>query len=68
MRYRNLLLKVFSLGVGIAISFVLIAKVCFESSYDSFYKDIDRTYLILSGIEKGTDLSIFCSVSTFLNS
>ena len=46
MKYRNLLLKVFSLGVGIAISFVLIAKVSFESSYDSFYKDIDRIYQI----------------------
>ena len=46
MKYRNLILKIFSLGVGIAISFVLIAKVSFESSYDSFYKDIDRIYQI----------------------
>ena len=35
-----------SLGVGIALSFVLIAKVSFEASYDSFYKDIDRIYQI----------------------
>ena len=46
MKRKNLILKIFSLGVGIAISFVLIAKVCFESSYDSFYKDIDRIYKI----------------------
>ena len=46
MKNRNLILKVISLGVGIAISFVLIAKVSFESSYDSFYKDIDRIYQI----------------------
>ena len=46
MKNRNLLLKVLSLGVGIAISFVLIAKVSFEASYDSFYKDIDRIYQI----------------------
>ncbi len=41
-------MKVFSLGVGIAISFVLIAKVCFESSYDDFYKDVDRIYTIIT--------------------
>lgn len=46
MKNRNLLLKIFSLAVGIAISFVLIAKVSFEASYDSFYADIDRIYQI----------------------
>lgn len=42
----NNLLKVLSLGVGLAIGCILIAKVCFESSYDNFYKDLDRIYLI----------------------
>ena len=40
------LIKILSLGIGLAIGVVLIAKVCFELSYDSFYKDIDRLYLI----------------------
>ena len=40
------LIKILSLGIGLAIGIVLIAKVCFELSYDSFYKDIDRLYLI----------------------
>ena len=44
MKKRNWILKVFSLGVGLAIGCVLIAKVCFESAYDSFYKDIDRSF------------------------
>ena len=35
-------IKVLSLGVGLAVGIVLIAKVFFELSYDSFYKDIDR--------------------------
>ena len=35
-----------SLGVGLAVGIVLIAKVFFELSYDSFYKDIDRVYTI----------------------
>jgi putative ABC transport system permease protein len=32
--------------VGLAVGIVLIAKVFFELSYDSFYKDIDRVYTI----------------------
>ena len=39
-------IKVLSLGVGLAVGIVLIAKVFFELSYDSFYKDIDRVYTI----------------------
>ncbi len=42
----DILIKVLSLGVGLALSIVLIAKVFFELSYDSFYKDIDRVYKI----------------------
>ena len=34
------------MGVGLAVGIVLIAKVFFELSYDSFYKDIDRVYTI----------------------
>ena len=42
----DILIKVLSLGVGLAVGVVLIAKVFFELSYDSFYKDIDRVYTI----------------------
>ena len=42
----DILIKVLSLGVGLAIGIVLIAKVFFELSYDSFYKDIDRVHSI----------------------
>ena len=40
------MIKVLSLGVGLAIAIVLIAKVFFELSYDSFYKDINQIYSI----------------------
>ena len=47
MRRKNdIVIKVLSLGVGLAIGIVLIAKVFFELSFDRFYKDIDRTYII----------------------
>ena len=45
-KYSDILIKVLSLGIGLAVCIVLIAKVFFELSYDSFYKDIDRVYTI----------------------
>jgi putative ABC transport system permease protein len=45
-RLTDKLIKILSLGIGLAIGIVLIAKVCFELSYDSFYKDVDRIYMI----------------------
>ena len=42
----DILIKVLSLGIGLAVGIVLITKVFFELSYDSFYKDIDRVYTI----------------------
>ena len=45
-RNSDILIKVLSLGIGLAVGVVLIAKVFFELSYDSFYKDIDRVYTI----------------------
>lgn len=46
---NNLIIKVLSLGLGLAVGMVLIAKVCFEMSYDGFYKDVDRVYCIRTG-------------------
>ena len=42
----DILIKVLSLGVGLAVGIVLIAKVFFELSYDSFFNDIDRVFMI----------------------
>ncbi len=55
-RKSDLIIKVLSLGVGLAIAIILIAKVCFELSYDSSYKDVDRIYKIRTGaIMQGED-------------
>ncbi len=48
----NTLIKVLSLGVGLAIGMVLIAKVCFELSYDRFYDDIENIYEIRTSMEQ----------------
>lgn len=45
-RTSTKLIKILSLGVGLAISLVLIAKVCFELSCDRCFSDIDNIYII----------------------
>lgn len=55
-RKSDLIIKVLSLGVGMAIAVILIAKVCFELSYDNSYQDVDRIYKIRTGITRqGSD-------------
>ena len=50
--FSDIVIKVLSLGIGLAVGIVLIAKVFFELSYDSFYKDIDRVYIINTRINQ----------------
>ena len=57
------LIKILSLGIGLAIGIVLIAKVCFELSYDSFYKDLDRLYLIDTHYEQQGEKQDFAQTS-----
>ncbi len=64
-RLTDNLIKILSLGIGLAIGIVLIAKVCFELSYDSFYKDVNRIYLITESIifQEGGDPDDFWGTS-----
>jgi ABC-type antimicrobial peptide transport system permease subunit len=64
-RFKDTLIKILSLGIGLAIGVVLIAKVCFELSYDSFYKDVDRIYWITENIifQEGGDPDDFWGTS-----
>ena len=50
------LIKILSLGIGLAIGIVLIAQVCFELSYDGF-KDVDSVYCITENLimQQGDD-------------
>lgn len=41
-RGQNNGIKILSLGVGLAVGLVLIAKIYFEQTYDTFYPDADR--------------------------
>lgn len=46
-----------------AIAVILIAKVCFELSYDNSYQDIDRIYKIRTGIHRQGEDKDFSQVS-----
>ncbi len=59
----DILIKVLSLGIGLAVGIVLIAKVFFELSYDSFYKDIDRVYSIYTWYSQNGDEDDYGQVS-----
>ena len=59
----DILIKVLSLGIGLAVGIVLIAKVFFELSYDSFYKDIDRVYTINTWYSQQGDEADYGQVS-----
>ncbi len=62
-RVSDLIIKVLSLGVGMAIAVILIAKVCFELSYDNAYQDVDRIYKIRTGIARQGEDKDFGQVS-----
>ena len=49
MKLKRNLVKICSLALGLAIGTILIAKVCFELSYDNFYSDRERVYSIMTG-------------------
>lgn len=61
--FSDNLIKILSLGIGLAIGIVLIAKVCFELSYESFYKDVDRIYLIDTHYEQQGEKHDFSQTS-----
>lgn len=52
---QNNVIKVLSLGVGLAMGLVLIAKVYLDSSYDNFIPDGERIYQIQTNVKMGDE-------------
>ena len=46
MKLKDTAIKSLSLGIGLAISIILVAKICFELSYDRCYLDYENIYQI----------------------
>lgn len=56
MKLKDTAIKSLSLGTGLAISIILIAKICFELSYDRCYRDWQNIYQIRTGFtQQGHD-------------
>ena len=49
MKAKDTAIKSLTLGIGLAISILLIAKICFELSYDRCYRDSQNIYQIRTG-------------------
>lgn len=56
-------MKIVSLGVGLAVGLILIAKVYFEQSYDNFFPDKERIYRINSVLVRDGKLDEWPQVS-----
>lgn len=46
MKIKETIIKALSLGTGLAIGLILVAKVCFEMSHDTCYTDHEQIYKI----------------------
>lgn len=53
-KIKTILGRAFPLALGLALSIVMIARICFDLSYDKFYEDADRIYRIMtSSVRQG---------------
>lgn len=61
---QNNVIKVISLGTGLAVGLLLLAKVSFDQNFDNFYPDAERIYKIETKIsEQNNDTKEFGTVS-----
>ncbi|MFR5870816.1 MAG: ABC transporter permease [Alistipes sp.] len=65
-RGRHNVTKIVSLSIGLAIGLVLIAKIYFEQSYDSFYPNADRIYLLTGYTSNENESKVSESVSAIV--
>ena len=63
MKGRRNILKIMTLGVGLAVGLVLASKVCFEKTFDDFYKDADRIYYLNEAIELNGRYQVYSQVA-----
>ena len=63
MKGRRNILKIMTLGVGLAVGLMLASKVCFEKTFDDFYKDADRIYYLNEAIELNGRYQVYPQVA-----
>ena len=52
-------LKVLSLAFGLAVGLTLVSKVCFEQTYDDFYRTPDRIYCLYEAAEVNGKYTVY---------
>lgn len=52
---RNNMIKILSLGIGLAVGLVLIARVYFDQSFDTFFPDGEHIYRVQLQYKMGDD-------------
>lgn len=52
---QNNIIKIISLGTGLAVALVLLSKVSFDNNFDGFYPDADNIYQITSFYKMGEE-------------
>lgn len=58
------IIKIISLGLGFAISFILLAKVAYELSYDDYIKDNDRVFFLkTTSSKRGAETKEYMGIS-----
>ncbi len=60
---RRNILKVFTLGVGLAVGLVLASKVCFEQTFDDFYDGADRICTLNEAINLNGKYKLYSQTS-----
>lgn len=63
MKVFNSAIKVFSLGLGMAIGLVIIAQVCFQLAYDRHIPDVENVYMIRTEFDQQGTVRDFPNIS-----
>lgn len=60
---RRNIIKILCLSIGLSIGLLLVARVYFDKSYDTFFKDADRIYKLYETLERDGEYSQHPAVS-----
>lgn len=60
---RHNIMKIASLAIGLAVGLVLIAKACYEQSFDTFYPDRERIFRIFELYPQDGKLELYSRTS-----
>lgn len=60
---RRNIIKVVCLTIGLAVGFLLVAKVYFEQTYDTFFPDHDRLYILTESVEQSGEFKEYRQVA-----